>query len=51
MSYSFGPWNQSANWSTEGLAELIDLLQRIWNLTHEYLDRPDDQPNDKVATS
>lgn len=31
-----GPWNQSANWSTEGLGGTYRFIQRIWNLVSEY---------------
>lgn len=33
-----GPWNQSANWSVEGLGGTFRFLQRVWTLVQEYLD-------------
>jgi len=32
-----GPWNQSANWSVEGMGGAYRFLQRIWTLVQEYL--------------
>lgn len=36
MELFIGPWNQSANWSTEGLGGTFRFLQRIWTMTQEY---------------
>ncbi len=33
-----GPWNQSANWSVEGLGGTYRFLQRLWTLVFEFLD-------------
>ena len=37
MELFIGPWNQSANWSVEGLGGAHRFLQRVWTLTQEYL--------------
>ncbi len=37
MELFIGPWNQSANWSTEGLSGTFRFLQRVWNVTQEYV--------------
>ena len=39
MELFIGPWNQSANWSVEGMGGSYRFLQRIWTLTQEYLTR------------
>jgi leucyl-tRNA synthetase len=36
MEMFIGPWNQSANWSVEGMGGSFRFLQRIWNLVQEY---------------
>lgn len=36
MELFIGPWNQSANWSVEGMGGSYRFLQRIWNLVQEY---------------
>lgn len=36
MEMFIGPWNQSANWSTEGLGGCHRFLQRIWTISQEY---------------
>ena len=33
-----GPWDQSVNWSTEGLSGTYKFLQRVWNITTKNLD-------------
>lgn len=38
MELFIGPWNQTANWSVEGMGGAFRFLQRIWNLTQESLD-------------
>ena len=43
MELFIAPWNQGANWSTEGLGGCYRFLQRVWTLTQEYL-------NSKEAT-
>ena len=37
MELFIGPWNQSANWSVEGMGGSYRFLQRIWTLTYEFL--------------
>jgi leucyl-tRNA synthetase len=44
MELFIGPWNQSANWSIEGMGGSFRFLQRIWTLVQEYND-----PNAKMG--
>lgn len=44
MELFIGPWNQSANWSTEGMGGSFRFLQRIWALIQEY-----NNPNDQIG--
>jgi len=37
MELFIGPWDQSANWSVEGMGGVFRFLQRYWTLTQEYL--------------
>lgn len=43
MELFIGPWNQSANWSTEGLGGSFRFLQRIWALVQEYQEHAGEQ--------
>lgn len=36
MELFIGPWDQAANWSTEGIGGTFRFLQRAWTLTHEF---------------
>lgn len=36
MELFIGPWNQSANWSVEGMAGMHRFLERVWNLVREF---------------
>lgn len=36
MELFIGPWNQSANWSVEGMGGCFRFLQRVWTLIQEY---------------
>jgi leucyl-tRNA synthetase len=36
MELFIGPWNQSANWSVEGMGGSFRFLQRVWALIQEY---------------
>jgi leucyl-tRNA synthetase len=36
MELFIGPWNQSANWSVEGMGGSFRFLQRIWTLVQEF---------------
>jgi len=38
MELFIGPWNQSANWSVEGVAGTHRFLQRVWTLAQEFND-------------
>lgn len=37
MELFIGPWNQSANWSVEGMGGSFRFLQRVWALTQEFM--------------
>ena len=51
MELFIGPWNQSANWSVEGMGGAYRFLQRIWTLVQEYQARDMSVPhNDAVKT-
>jgi leucyl-tRNA synthetase len=36
MELFIGPWNQSANWSVEGMGGSFRFLQRVWTLVQEF---------------
>ncbi len=38
MELFIGPWNQSVNWSVEGMSGSLRFLQRLWTLAHEYIE-------------
>jgi leucyl-tRNA synthetase len=38
MELFIGPWNQSANWSVEGMGGCYRFLQRVWTLAQEHLE-------------
>lgn len=38
MELFIGPWNQSANWSVEGMGGSYRFLRRVWSLTQEILE-------------
>lgn len=40
MELFIGPWNQSANWSVEGMGGSYRFLQRIWTLVQEFQASP-----------
>jgi leucyl-tRNA synthetase len=46
MELFIGPWNQSANWSVEGMGGCYRFLQRVWTLTREHIeaDKPGEAP-------
>lgn len=39
MELFIGPWNQSANWSIEGMGGSFRFLQRVWAISQSYMDR------------
>ncbi|HSW75093.1 MAG TPA: leucine--tRNA ligase [Candidatus Saccharimonadales bacterium] len=41
MELFIGPWNQSANWSVEGMGGSFRFLQRIWTITQEVIEKAD----------
>jgi leucyl-tRNA synthetase len=54
MELFIGPWNQSANWSIEGLGGSHRFLQRVWTLTQEYMAATADEStssNDELLTA
>ena len=36
MELFIGPWNQSANWSVEGMGGCFRFLQRVWTIVQEF---------------
>lgn len=42
MELFIGPWDQSANWSVEGMGGTFRFLQRVWTLCQEYLENPNE---------
>lgn len=49
MELFIGPWNQSANWSVEGMGGSFRFLQRVWTLAQEYQNRGETtQPADET---
>lgn len=38
MELFIGPWNQPANWSTEGLGGCFRFLQRAWTVSQEFIE-------------
>ncbi len=49
MELFIGPWNQSANWSVEGMGGSFRFLQRVWTITHEFLDDTSSKPVQEQA--
>ncbi|HVI60961.1 MAG TPA: leucine--tRNA ligase, partial [Candidatus Saccharimonadales bacterium] len=50
MELFIGPWNQSANWSVEGMGGSFRFLQRVWTLVQEFqaADAKPGQGSDKL---
>jgi leucyl-tRNA synthetase len=48
MELFIGPWNQTANWSVEGLGGVFRFLQRTWTLVQQFLD--DSNPTGQQQT-
>jgi len=45
-----GPWNQTANWSVEGMAGSFKFLQRVWTLVLEYQEaKKGDKPEPQIS--
>lgn len=38
MELFIGPWNQTVNWSVEGMGGSFHFLQRVWTLVQEFQD-------------
>ncbi len=51
MELFIGPWNQSANWSVEGMGGSFRFLQRIWTLVQEHLAAETTDTADQSAES
>ncbi len=47
MELFIGPWDQSANWSVEGMGGVFRFIQRFWTLTQEYLDAKKDESSEQ----
>jgi leucyl-tRNA synthetase len=47
MELFIGPWNQSANWSVEGMGGSFRFIQRFWTLAQEYTDQSEEQTSKK----
>lgn len=50
MELFIGPWNQSANWSVEGMGGVFRFLQRVWTLTQGFLDTKKGADESKAST-
>lgn len=46
MELFIGPWNQSANWSVEGISGAHRFLQRVWVIAQEFLVMADDKDSE-----
>ncbi|HSW80658.1 MAG TPA: leucine--tRNA ligase [Candidatus Saccharimonadales bacterium] len=46
MELFIGPWNQTANWSVEGMGGSFRFLQRVWTITNDYVNGMKYQAND-----
>ncbi len=52
MELFIGPWNQSANWSVEGMGGAYRFLQRVWTLVQEQLEAgPHDKKDERIDRS
>lgn len=50
MELFIAPWNQGANWSTEGLGGCYRFLQRAWTMSQEYLNGTQQPGNRELET-
>jgi leucyl-tRNA synthetase len=50
MELFIAPWNQGANWSTEGLGGCYRFLQRAWTVSQEYLHGKPSEGNRELET-
>lgn len=46
MELFIGPYDQSANWSVEGMGGSFRFLQRVWTLTQEYIEANESKGNE-----
>ena len=51
MELFIGPWNQSVNWSVEGMGGSYRFLQRVWTLTQEFLASNDARNGSAIAST
>lgn len=50
MELFVGPYNQSANWSVEGMGGVFRFVQRVWTLAQEFMDaKPSDKSNKNLV--
>ncbi len=49
MELFIGPWDQSANWSVEGMGGCYRFLQRIWTLVQEYIESADTETSSEAT--
>jgi leucyl-tRNA synthetase len=47
MELFVGPWNQTANWSVEGMGGSFRFLQRVWALVQEFKEQSGKRPGDQ----
>jgi leucyl-tRNA synthetase len=50
MELFIAPWNQGANWSTEGLGGCYRFLQRAWTISQEYIHGKGDERDRELET-
>ncbi|HEY5442841.1 MAG TPA: leucine--tRNA ligase, partial [Candidatus Saccharimonadales bacterium] len=48
MELFIGPWNQTANWSVEGMGGCFRFLQRVWTLVQEYNEHQGDSGGESI---
>jgi leucyl-tRNA synthetase len=46
MELFLGPWNQAVSWSIEGMGGCYRFLQRVWTLTHGFIENQDGAKSD-----
>jgi leucyl-tRNA synthetase len=47
MELFVGPWNQTANWSVEGMGGSFRFLQRVWALVQGFKEQAGKQPDEQ----
>lgn len=51
MELFIGPWNQTANWSVEGMGGSFRFLQRTWTIVQEYQTSQDGESKQPAVTT